>query len=96
MIAAERFVVQGKVEIFPQKGGWTYLALPDKYTEMTKELADRGLIAIMATVGKTSWNTSMLPMGDGTHFLALNKKVRRAENIRVGNTITASFVLRER
>jgi hypothetical protein len=89
------YKTKGKVELFPQKGGWVYISIP---LAMTKELlhrADRGLIPIEATVGEYSWNTSLLPMGDGTHFIALNAKVRKKEGIEVGNYITISFTTRE-
>lgn len=92
----ETFQTTGKVELFPQKGGWAYVRVPKKYTELTKHLADRGLVAITATVGKTTWNTSLLPLGDGTQFIALNMKVRGEEKIKIGDTIKISFVLRKR
>jgi hypothetical protein len=90
------FPLKGKVEVFPQEGGWVYVRVPDQYTEMTRGYADRGLVAITAKTGTTTWNTSLMPMGDGTHFIALSAKVRRAENIRVGDTISLSFRLRAR
>lgn len=90
------FPVKGTVELFPQKGGWHYIRVSKKYTEITKDLADRGLVAITATLGKSSWKTSLLPMGDGTQFIALPATVRKKENIKIGDNIELSFVLRER
>lgn len=88
------FSVKGKVEVFPQEGGWVYVRVPERYTEMTRGNSVRGLVAITATTGKTSWKTSLLLLGDGTHFIALKAKVREAENIRVGDAISLSFRLR--
>ena len=82
---------QGKVEIFPQKGGWVFIRVPLEITQNFKYMANRGLIPITATVGKSIWKTSLMPMGDGTHFIALNAKVRKKEDIEVGDTITISF-----
>ncbi len=90
------FTLTETVEVFPQKGGWHFVRAPKKITEQTKTLADRGLIAIVAMIGKSSWNTSLLPYGDGTHFIALPAKVRKAEDIHSGDTISVSFQLRER
>lgn len=90
------FKFKGIVEVFPQKGGWYFIRVPEKYTKITKRLADRGLVAITAIVGKTSWKTSLLPYGDGTQFIALSAKVRKAELIDLGSKITISFHLRER
>jgi hypothetical protein len=89
------YQTRGLVEIFPQKGGWVYIRVPSSITRELLYRADRGLIPIKATVGKTSWETSLLPMGDGTHFIALNARVRKRENIDVGKMITISFELRE-
>lgn len=86
---------KGTVEIFPQKGGWVYLRVPNEITKGLQHKATRGLIPIQATVGATSWDTSLLPMGDGTHFIALNAQVRKKENIQVGKIITVSFQVRK-
>jgi hypothetical protein len=86
------FPLKGKVEVFPQEGGWVFVRVPDQYTEMTRGYADRGLVAITAKTGKTTWNTSLMPMEDGTHFIALSAKVRRAENIRVETPLACRFV----
>ncbi|MDP2216164.1 MAG: DUF1905 domain-containing protein [Methanolobus sp.] len=89
------YQTRGEAEIFPQKGGWVYVRVPIGITEQLLHMAQRGLIPIRASVGSTSWDTSLLPMGDGTHFIALNAKVRKKEDIEVGNDITVSFQLRE-
>lgn len=88
--------MKGEVELFPQQGGWHYVRVPKSITEDLKDLADRGLIAITARVGKTSWQTSLLPMGDGTHFIALSAKVRKAQNISLGDSVEVAFRLRDR
>ncbi|MDO4684904.1 MAG: DUF1905 domain-containing protein [Candidatus Saccharibacteria bacterium] len=88
------YVVRGIVQLFPQKGGWHYVAVPQEYSEELAPLADRGLVAVRATVGEVSWDTSLLPMGDGTQFIALPAKVRRENGLVVGKSVTVSFVLR--
>ncbi len=88
------FEIEGKAELFPQKGGWVYVRVPIGITEKLLHRAQRGLIPIRASVGSSSWDTSLLPMGDGTHFIALNAKVRKKEDIEVGNNVSVSFQLR--
>ena len=90
------FELTGQVEIFPGPGGWHYIAVPQEHTELTKPLADRGLVAIRAKVGAFEWDTSLLPKGDGTTFIALPKKCRDAEKISLGDNVKASFTLRSR
>lgn len=90
----EAFKVDNKIEIFPQKGGWHFIKVPKSMTKKLIHKADRGVIAINALVGNTRWDTSLLPMGDGTHFIALNAKVRKKEKINLGDKIEIAFNLR--
>ena len=76
--------------------GWYYVSVPLELSVPLKAFAERGLIAVSATVGKTSWPTSLMPMGDGTHFLALSAKVRKKEGLELGDEIQVSFELRQR
>lgn len=92
----KNFEVKGRVELFPQKGGWYYVRIPKKYTNLLSGIADRGLIPITVILGKTRWKTSLLPMGDGTHFIALKASVRKAEDIDLGDRINLRFTLRNR
>ncbi|MDO4773550.1 MAG: DUF1905 domain-containing protein [Candidatus Saccharibacteria bacterium] len=88
------YAVRGVVQIFPQKGGWHYVSVPREYSEELAHLADRGLVAVRATAGEVSWDTSLLPMGDGMQFIALPAKVRRANGLAVGGRVTVTFVTR--
>lgn len=88
--------VTGPIERFPQKGGWFFIRVPQKITEITRDVSVRGLVAISASLGTTTWNTSLLPMGDGTHFIALSAHVRVQEQLSLHDTITIQFKLRNR
>lgn len=88
------YIIHGVVKIFPRVGGWHYVSVPREYSEELAPLADRGLVAVQATVGEMLWDTSLLPMGDGTQFIALPAKVRKANSLAVGSKVTVSFVVR--
>lgn len=90
------YPVSGKVEIFKVQNPWVFVRSLKKYTYMFKGFSDRGLVPITITLGKCVWKSSLLPMGDGTHFIALPFKVRKAEGIRVGARVKLFFTLRER
>ncbi len=92
----QEYTFEAGVQLFPQDNGWHYVKVPSKLSKPLEVLADRGLIAVQATVGKYSWNTSLLPIGDGTHFVALPAKLRKKESIGLGDRIKTSFNLRER
>jgi len=85
-----------KVELFEREKGWYYVSVPTELSKPLEYLADRGLIAVIAKVGTSSWQTSLLPMGDGTHFLALPAKVRSKEKLSLGAMVEVSFVIRTR
>lgn len=87
------FKVEGKVKIFPQKGGWIYLPIKQTYIDLGIKKPKWGLVPATITIGKMTWKKSLLPMGDETLFIALNEKVRKSENIKIGDTITATFTL---
>jgi len=85
-----------KVELFEREKGWYYISVPTYLSKPLEYLADRGLIAIIAKIGSSSWPTSLLPMGDGTHFIALPAKVRKKEKLSPGMAIEIFFETRTR
>ena len=83
-----------EVNIFERDKGWHYVCVPTHLSKSLEYLADRGLIAVTAKIGNSSWPTSLLPMGDGTHFIALPAKVRSKENATLGAVVDISFDVR--
>ena len=88
------FTSKGVVKQFPQKGGWVYVPIKQTYKDLGIKKPKWGLVPATITLGNTTWKRSLLPFGDGTLFIALNEKVRRAENVAVGDTISVSFTIR--
>ena len=82
------------VEIFDREMGWHYVPVPIALSKPLMHLSDRGLIAVTANIGSSSWLTSLLPMGDGTHFIALPAKVRKKEKLSLGKSVEVCFETR--
>ena len=81
-----------EIEHCGMEGGWHIVPVPKELSEPYRPLAiNFGFIPIVAKVGNSSWQTSLLPSGDGTHFIALPAKVRKAENLSLGSTVSLSF-----
>lgn len=96
MSAPDTYEFAGEVELFAQEGGWYYVAVPTAVSDEIAELADRGVIAVDATIGDITWPTSLLPKGDGTHFVALNAKVRAATGLDLGDSASMAIAPRQR
>jgi hypothetical protein len=92
----DRFSFEAKVEIFQREKGWYYVHVPLELSKPLEPLADRGLVVVIAQVGAQAWPTSLLPMGDGTHFIALPAKVRAKQKIEVGDLVSVAFEIRSR
>ena len=85
------------IEHFQMQGGWHYVPVPKELSGPLEVFAiNFGFIAITAKVGKSSWPTSLLPKGDGTHFISLPAKVRAKEKLSHGTEVEMSFELRMR
>ncbi len=84
------------VRLFEREKGWYYVPVPPELSMPFLHLADRGLIAVTAKIGHSSWPTSLLPMGDGTHFIALPAKIRAKEGLKLGARAEVSFEPRKR
>jgi hypothetical protein len=94
--AADRFSFEARVEIFQREKGWHYVLVPPELSKPLEPLAERGLVAITAQAGAQAWPTSLLPMGDGTHFIALPAKVRAKQKIGAGDVVSVAFETRSR
>lgn len=84
-----------KIERFDMPGGWHYAPVPTEISRPLEYLAiNFGYIAITAKTGSSVWQTSLLPKGDGTHFIALPAKVRSKEKLSLGMDVEISFETR--
>ena len=74
------------------EGGRHWVPVPTELSEPLRFLALHfGFIAITATIGHTSWDTSLMPVGDGTYFMTLPAKVRTKEKLAHGSEVEISF-----
>ena len=106
MATKKKYKTRGKVWLWPgqahstgsgQVGAWHFVHVDKKLSGELKEKhgkAKRGFgsIPVVATIGKTSWKTSIFPdKRSGTYLLPLKASVRRAEGIDADDTITFSL-----
>lgn len=81
-------------EIFHWRGPAPHLfvAVPEPARSSLAEVAALvtygwGMIPVSATIGKTTWTTSLFPK-DGGYLVPIKALVQRAEQLDVGDTVT--------
>ena len=78
---------------YPGPGGWHFITLPVRSARVVKSLLDGktrgwGSVRVKATIGKTSWNTSIFPDRKSNSFvLPVKAEVRTKEEIGDGDTV---------
>lgn len=75
---------------------WFFVDLPEDASEAIRELQDPalrrgfGAVRVRATIGGSTWSTSMFPSnGTGPYVLPLKRAVRDAEGLGEGDAVTA-------
>jgi len=75
------------------EGGWHFVTLPVSVAEDLRDRAAHvargfGSLRVRATVGGTTWATSVFPSAaDRSYVLPVKKQVRRAEGLTAGDRV---------
>jgi hypothetical protein len=96
------FKVRAKVWLYPSaEASWHFVTLPIRQSE---EIRGRfggfkrgwGSLPVNATIGKTTWRTSIFPDKKAdAYLLPLKADVRKCENIGIGDSICLTIEIRE-
>ncbi len=68
-------------------GTWTYLVVP---FDAGKEFGSRSQIRVKGTVDGHPYRSTLLPTGDGKHFLVVKSDIRRAIVKEAGETVAVT------
>jgi hypothetical protein len=90
------FEVKGKVWRYEGQGAWHFVYVPKDLSQRIKDAARNKkkvgfhFVKVKATVGKTSWNTTLFPTKDGPYLIAIKADVRHKESIDEGDILKIS------
>ncbi len=87
----KEYSVTGKLVMFEEyTAAWTYLFIPfDKVPDI--DPGGWGSIPVEVSVGKSIWRTSLFPLKKEGYFLPMKKPILKAENLRLGDTVTVNY-----
>lgn len=86
------FTFEGEVLIGQGDGAWHFIQLPLDLGEELGRIAGGmrgrwGSLKVEATVGHTTWNTSIFPDDEGSFVLPVKAEVRKAEEVGEGDLV---------
>ncbi len=85
----DAFSFSAKLEKVPGEGGWHIILLPgDVLQALRASSGKNGNVPILATIGKTTWPTTIMSMGDQRWFLAVSAAVRKSEKLSEGQSVS--------
>jgi len=79
------------------KGAWHFITLPEEDSEQIKFLSSQerrgwGSVRVTASIGQTTWKTSVFPdTKAGAYLLPVKAEVRKKEKIEAGNLVTVTL-----
>lgn len=95
-----RYSFEASVWLYPGETPWHFVSVPKKEAEAIAKIhagkprRGFGAVRVKATVGKTTWETSMFPdKRSGTYIFPLKAQVRKKEGIGAGDTISVRIEL---
>jgi hypothetical protein len=77
---------------------WVFVSLPASESEEIRDLAGGlrrgfGSLRVRATIGRSTWSTSIFPSSQAGYVLPVKRPVRAAEALEVGDNATVTLEL---
>ena len=90
------FTFDAELWLSSVEGSWVFITVPEEISdEIDDAVATKGgfgSVKVDATIGSTSWSTSLFPdTKAGAYILPVKKAVRASESIDVGDSVTVTL-----
>ena len=90
------FTFDAELWLSSVEGSWVFLTVPEDISdEIDDAVATKGgfgSVKVDATIGGTSWSTSLFPdTKAGAYILPVKKAVRTAESVDIGDGVTVQL-----
>ena len=88
----------GKIFIWRGPAPWFFVAVPEEQSRDLNAISGMvtygwGVIPVHVRIGKTEWQTSLFPK-DGLYLVPIKSRVREAEHLEEGDTVTVRLEVR--
>ena len=92
------FAFSGEVWEWRGPAPYHFVSVPEDLCDEVREAGELvsygwGMVPVSLRIGRTSWTTSLWPK-DGGYVVPLKDKVRRAESVQLGDTVTVAMEIR--
>lgn len=79
---------EGTLESAGGPGAWTTLTVPE---DVSKALGGRGRVRVRGTLNGHPFRSTLMPWGDGTFYLVVNRDMRTAAGVGRGDKVTVTL-----
>jgi hypothetical protein len=70
-------------------GSWTHMPIP---FNVEKAFGTKARVAVRGTINGFAYRSSIMPRGDGTHYMAVNRQMQEGANAGIGDTVKVVMV----
>ena len=94
------YKIRAKIWLYPGMAGWHFITVPKKQSSAIKKLFGMvsrgwGSLPVVATIGRTSWKTSIFPdKKAGAYLLPVKLEVRKKEDIVAGDMVAVKLEIK--